>query len=287
MLNKYVILGVTGPNEYENNIDNNWYTNYSAKWCLEYTIYQLSEITKRSKRSNEFLYKENGLSRNEISSWKKIIENIHLPYSKDLNVFIQNDGFLNKDLKPINNIPQSQRPINQNWSWDRILRSPYIKQADVLQGFYFFEDDFSKTELVSNFKFYEQFTVHESSLSACIHSILASRINNVDKAYDYYIRASRLDLDDYNKEIKQGLHITSMGGSWMSIVEGFAGLKIKNDKIYFDTKIPKKWESYSFKVNIKNRKIEIKIDQKSTSAKLISGDKINLIINDTDTILNK
>ena len=287
LLNKYVILGVTGPNEYENNIDNNWYTNYSAKWCLEYTIYQLSEITKRSKRSNEFLYKENGLSRNEISSWKKIIENIHLPYSKDLNVFIQNDGFLNKDLKPINNIPQSQRPINQNWSWDRILRSPYIKQADVLQGFYFFEDDFTKTELVSNFKFYEQFTVHESSLSACIHSILASRINNVDKAYDYYIRASRLDLDDYNKEIKQGLHITSMGGSWMSIVEGFAGLKVKNDKIYFDTKIPKKWESYSFKVNIKNRKIEIKIDQKSTSAKLISGDKINLIINDTDTILNK
>ena len=287
LLNKYVILGVTGPNEYENNIDNNWYTNYSAKWCLEYTIYQLSEITKRSKRSNEFIYKENGLSRNEISSWKKIIENIHLPYSKDLNVFIQNDGFLNKDLKPINNIPQSQRPINQNWSWDRILRSPYIKQADVLQGFYFFEDDFSKTELVSNFKFYEQFTVHESSLSACIHSILASRINNVDKAYDYYIRASRLDLDDYNKEIKQGLHITSMGGSWMSIVEGFAGLKVKNDKIYFDTKIPKKWESYSFKVNIKNRKIEIKIDQKSTSAKLISGDKINLIINDTDTILNK
>ncbi|MDB4097918.1 family 65 glycosyl hydrolase domain-containing protein [Flavobacteriaceae bacterium] len=287
LLNKYVILGVTGPNEYENNIDNNWYTNYSAKWCLEYTIYQLSEITKRSKRSNEFLYKENGLSRNEISSWKKIIENIHLPYSKDLNVFIQNDGFLNKDLKPINNIPQSQRPINQNWSWDRILRSPYIKQADVLQGFYFFEDDFSINELVSNFKFYEQFTVHESSLSACIHSILASRINNIDKAYDYYIRASRLDLDDYNKEIKQGLHITSMGGSWMSIVEGFAGLSIKNDKIYFDTKIPKKWESYSFKVNIKNRKIEIKIDQKSTSAKLISGDKINLIINDTNTILNK
>ena len=287
LLNKYVILGVTGPNEYENNIDNNWYTNYSAKWCLKYTIYQLSEIAKRSNRSNEFLYKENGLSRDEISSWKKIIENIHLPYSKDLNVFIQNDGFLNKDLKPINYIPQSQRPINQNWSWDRILRSPYIKQADVLQGFYFFEDDFSKTELVNNFKFYEQFTVHESSLSACIHSILASKINNIDKAYDYFIRASRLDLDDYNKEIKQGLHITSMGGSWMSIVEGFAGLRIKNDKIYFDTKIPKQWESYSFKVNIKNRKIEIKIDQKSTSAKLISGDKINLTINDTNTILNK
>jgi maltose phosphorylase len=94
-----------------------------------------------------------------------------------------------------------------------------------------------------------------------------------------------LDLDDYNKEIKQGLHITSMGGTWMSIVEGFAGLKIINNKVYLNTKIPKQWESYSFKVNLKNRKIKIKVNHELTSVKLISGDKINIVINDTDTYL--
>jgi maltose phosphorylase len=284
-LNKYVILGVTGPNEYENNVDNNWYTNYSAKWCLEYTNETLKEIADSNLDHYKKILNETSLEKTEISKWNKIINNIYLPYCKDLDVFIQNDGFLNKDLKPVTSIPIDQRPINQHWSWDKILRSPYIKQADVLQGFYFFEDDFSKDELLNNFNYYEQFTVHESSLSACIHSILASKANDLNKAYDYFVRASRLDLDDYNKEIKQGLHITSMGGTWMSIVEGFAGLKIINNKVYLNTKIPKQWESYSFKVNLKNRKIKIKVNHELTSVRLISGDKINIVINDTDTYL--
>ncbi|RZP08052.1 MAG: glycoside hydrolase family 65 protein [Flavobacteriales bacterium] len=285
LINKYVILGVTGPNEYENNVDNNWYTNYSAKWCLEFTIKQLSEIAKRKNIDKEIVFKNNNINIQEIANWKKIIKNIHLPYSKDLNVFIQNDGFLNKDLQPIDNIKSDERPINQNWSWDKILRSPYIKQADVLQGFYFFENDFSKSELESNFNYYEQFTVHESSLSACIHSILASRMNKIEKAYEYYIRASRLDLDDYNKEIKQGLHITSMGGSWMSIVEGFAGVRIFKEKLYINTNIPKNWDSYSFKLNIKNRKISVLINKHETKIKLLLGEKIDIVLNNQETTI--
>ena len=285
LINKYVILGVTGPNEYENNVDNNWYTNYSAKWCLEFTIKQLSEIAKRKNIDKEIVFKNNNINIQEIANWKKIIKNIHLPYSKDLNVFIQNDGFLNKDLQPIDNIKSDERPINQNWSWDKILRSPYIKQADVLQGFYFFENDFSKSELESNFNYYEQFTVHESSLSACIHSILASRMNKIEKAYEYYIRASRLDLDDYNKEIKQGLHITSMGGSWMSIIEGFAGVRIFKEKLYINTNIPKNWDSYSFKLNIKNRKISVLINKHETKIKLLLGEKIDIVLNNQETTI--
>ena len=285
LINKYVILGVTGPNEYENNVDNNWYTNYSAKWCLEFTIKQLSEIAKRKNIDKEIVFKNNNINIQEIANWKKIIKNIHLPYSKDLNVFIQNDGFLNKDLQPIDNIKSDERPINQNWSWDKILRSPYIKQADVLQGFYFFENDFSKSELESNFNYYEQFTVHESSLSACIHSILASRMNKIEKAYEYYIRASRLDLDDYNKEIKQGLHITSMGGSWMSIIEGFAGVRIFKEKLYINTNIPKNWDSYSFKLNVKNRKISVLINKHETKIELLLGEKIDIVLNNQETTI--
>ena len=285
LINKYVILGVTGPNEYENNVDNNWYTNYSAKWCLEFTIKQLSEIAKRKNIDKEIVFKNNNINIQEIVNWKKIIKNIHLPYSKDLNVFIQNDGFLNKDLQPIDNIKSDERPINQNWSWDKILRSPYIKQADVLQGFYFFENDFSKSELESNFNYYEQFTVHESSLSACIHSILASRMNKIEKAYEYYIRASRLDLDDYNKEIKQGLHITSMGGSWMSIIEGFAGVRIFKEKLYINTNIPKNWDSYSFKLNVKNRKISVLINKHETKIELLLGEKIDIVLNNQETTI--
>ena len=286
-LNKYVILGVTGPNEYENNVDNNWYTNYSARWCLQYTIEVLNKISESEINTYNKITLETSLEKDEIKKWNEIIEGIYLPFSTELGVFIQNDGFLNKDLVPAISIPENERPINQNWSWDKILRSPYIKQADVLQGFYFFDDDFDDDEHISNFNYYEQFTVHESSLSACIHSILASKINDLDKAYEYFIRASRLDLDDYNKEIKQGLHITSMGGTWMSVVEGFAGLRVKNNEIHFNTKIPKKWDSYSFKVNVKNRKLSIKIDKNTTTISLLDGESISVIINGLKTHLKK
>ena len=143
-------------------------TNYSAKWCLKYTIEVLNKISDSKINTYNKITLETSLEKDEIKKWNEIIEDIYLPFSKKLGVFIQNDGFLNKDLVPAISIPENERPINQNWSWDKILRSPYIKQADVLQGFYFFDDDFDDDEHISNFNYYEQFTVHESSLSACI-----------------------------------------------------------------------------------------------------------------------
>jgi len=284
-LNKYVILGVTGPNEYENNIDNNWYTNYSAKWCLEYTRENLIEISKDKKIYDSIINKTN-LKNIEIEKWIEIENNIYLPYSKKHDVFIQNDGFLNKDLKPVDLISKKQRPLNQNWSWDKVLRSPYIKQADVLQGFYFFENDFSQQTLENNFNFYEQFTVHESSLSACIHSIHSVRLNKLEKAYEYFLRASRLDLDDYNKEVKQGLHITSMGGAWMSITEGFAGMRIKNGMLSFNPKIPKNWKQYAFRIVFRDRLINIVVNPKDVKITLLKGKKIELLLNNNEINLS-
>ena len=174
---------------------------------------------------------------------------------------LQQDGFLDKELITVADLDKSQRPINQKWSWDRILRSPYIKQADTLQGFYFFEDDFSTEELERHFDFYEPFTVHESSLSPCVHSIQAAKLDRMEQAYEFYLRTSRLDLDDYNHEVEEGLHITSMAGTWMSIVEGFGGMRILNNTLSFSPKIPKQWKSYSFKVNFRNQIITVNVSQ--------------------------
>ena len=159
-----------------------------------------------------------------------------------------------------NDINPNERPINQHWSWDRILRSIFIKQADVLQGLYFFEDQFSFEELKENFEFYEPKTVHESSLSPCIHSILATRLNKMDKAYELYLRTSRLDLDDYNHEADEGLHITSMAGTWLAVIEGFAGVRIKNQMLHINPNLPKNWDNLYFKIMIKNNPIAIEIN---------------------------
>ena len=273
------MLGVTGPNEYENNINNNWYTNYIAKWCLDYALENI-DIVKADHISDYIRIKEKtNFSYEELKSWKKVADNMYFPYSEKHNVFLQQDGYLDKELITVSDLDKSQRPINQNWSWDRILRSPYIKQADVLQGFYMFEDHFSNEELELHFNFYEPFTVHESSLSPCVHSIQAAKLDKIDLAYEFYLRTSRLDLDDYNNEVNEGLHITSMAGTWMSIVEGFGGMRIINNTLSFNPKIPKGWNSYSFKVNFRNQIITINVTQKEIHFDLEGKNEIQILVN--------
>lgn len=277
--NKYVILGVTGPNEYENNVNNNWYTNYIAKWCIEYTVENLNKVKTDYPSDYNRVMDKVDLSIDELKKWINVAENMYFPYSEEYQVFLQQDGFLDKELITVENLDKSQRPINQKWSWDRILRSPYIKQADVLQGFYFFEDQFSKEELERHFDFYEPYTVHESSLSPCVHSIQAAKLGRMEQAYTFYLRTSRLDLDDYNHEVHEGLHITSMAGTWMSIVEGFGGMRIKDGMLSFEPQIPEQWQSYSFKVNFRNQILKINVGKNETNFQLDGEKELQILVN--------
>ena len=277
--NQYVILGVTGPNEYENNVNNNFYTNYLAKWCIDYTMEQINKVEKEYNADYTRVMSKVKLDATEIEHWKKVADNMYFPFSEEHDVYLQQDGFLDKELVKVHDLDKSQRPINQKWSWDRILRSPYIKQADTLQGFYFFEDHFSKEQLEKHFDFYEPFTVHESSLSPCVHSIQAATLGRMEQAYTFYLRTSRLDLDDYNKEVEEGLHITSMAGTWMSIVEGFGGMRVKNDALHFEPRIPKDWNGYSFKINFRNQILKVSVHQHETNFTLEGDTKISVFVN--------
>jgi maltose phosphorylase len=255
---RYVLLGVTGPNEYENNVHNNWYTNTIATWTLSYTLRVIESVKKEDSSSYEALASRIHFDEKvETRDWKHIIENMYYPLDEETGVFLQQDGYMDKEQMLAVKLDPKQRPINKHWSWDRILRSCFIKQADVLQGIYLFEDHYDIQTIKKNFDFYEPRTVHESSLSPCVHSILASRIGNIEKAYELYLRTSRLDLDDYNDEVNEGLHITSMAGTWMSVIEGFAGKRVRNDRLVFNPLIPDKWTSYSFKINFRNSLLKI------------------------------
>ena len=283
--NKYVILGVTGPNEYENNVNNNWYTNYIAKWCIQFALEQVEKVKEGFPTDYDRIIAHTKITANELEKWQEVASNMFFPKSKKYQVFLQQDGFLDKELINVAELDKSQRPINQKWSWDRILRSPYIKQADVLQGFYFFEDHFTKEELERHFDFYEPFTVHESSLSPCVHSIQAAKLGRMEQAYTFYLRTSRLDLDDYNKEVKEGLHITSMAGTWMSIVEGFGGMRVIDDKLNFFPQIPEQWEAYSFKINFRNRIIKVTVDRQGSSYQLSGNEEMTIRVNGKRVVL--
>jgi maltose phosphorylase len=260
--NQYVMLGVTGPNEYENNINNNFYTSYLAAWCLEYTLEGLKYVQENhQERFKEIIRKTNFNEKEELGNWLHIRENMYFPKDEKLGIYLQQDGYLDKEQTLVSELSPADRPLNQKWSWDRILRSCFIKQADVLQGLYLFEDRFDVETLKRNYDFYEPRTVHESSLSPCVHAIIAAKLGDEKRAYDFYLRTSRLDLDDYNNDTEEGCHTTSMAGTWMAVVEGFGGMRVKNGMLSFNPFIPANWKAFSFKIKFREAILDIKVSK--------------------------
>jgi maltose phosphorylase len=276
---KYVMLGVTGPNEYENNVNNNWYTNKMAAWTLSYTMDALDYVKKTNSQVFEAIVDRTKLKlEKEQKSWSHILEHLHFPVEEKSGVFLQQDGFMDKEQRMAADLNPKERPINQHWSWDRILRSCFIKQADVLQGVFVFEDEFDRETMERNFDFYEPRTVHESSLSPCVHSILAARLGRTEKAYEMYLRTSRLDLDDYNNEVHEGLHITSMGGTWMSVIYGFGGMKIVEGLLSFEPLLPQNWKALSFKILYRGSILQVSIDKGRVTIQNMEGEGLDLYL---------
>lgn len=259
---QYVMLGVTGPNEYENNVNNNWYTSTMAVWCMQYALDALKLVERNEPETyHNLIEKLNFEVAAETARWTDIISNMYLPEDAERRIFLQQDGYLDKEQVLVKDLDAADRPLNQKWSWDRILRSCFIKQADVLQGLYFFEERYDLETIRLNFDFYEPRTVHESSLSPCVHAILAAKLGDGDRAYEFYLRTARLDLDDYNNDTEDGCHITSMAGTWMSVVEGFGGMRVRQGQLIFNPFLPDKWKSFSFKVGFRGALLNVKVSR--------------------------
>lgn len=254
----YMIIGVTGPNEYENNIDNNFYTNVLAQWCLAYAVDVSHELEKNWPQKYSALIKKTHFdAASERTLFTSIAETMYLPYDHSRQLYLQQDNYLNKENCTVDDLNENDRPLCQKWSWDRILRSPFIKQADTLQAFYLFPDRFDKPSLKRHFEFYEPRTVHESSLSPCIHGVLSARLGNIDDCYRYFLQTARLDLDNVNNDTEDGCHITSMAGSWITLVEGMGGLRIVDEKISLVPQLPSAWQNVTFTICFRGHVLSI------------------------------
>ncbi|HSK68843.1 MAG TPA: glycosyl hydrolase family 65 protein, partial [Candidatus Limnocylindria bacterium] len=269
-LGKYMLHGVTGPNEYENNVNNNWYTNRIAAWCLDF-------FREACGKAPPGRLADLGVTGDELARMGDVSARMYYPEDPERGVFVQHDTFLDKPLLPASAIPEGERPISHHWSWDRILRSCYIKQADVLQGLYFLGHLYDADVKRRNFLFYEPMTVHESSLSPSVHAVLAAEIGEREKAAELYRRTARLDLDDINRDTRDGLHITSMAGPWLAIAQGFAGMRTARG-LSFAPFVPQGWEGYAFRFRYRGRLVRLEVRKDEARFSLLEGEPLRLTV---------
>ncbi|MDB2046742.1 glycosyl hydrolase family 65 protein [Clostridium perfringens] len=276
---KYCICAVTGPDEYNAIVDNNFYTNLMARENLRYAIWALNKIKEKDKLAYDNLVKKIDLKDEEIEYWKKIIENMYFPYDEKRGVYPLDDGFMKRKPWDDSKIPKEKRHLlYENYHPLFIFRQRMSKQADAILAMYLHSNLFSIDELRRNYDFYQEVTLHHSSLSTCIFGILASQIGYDEEAYKYFSQSARMDLDDYHNNFYAGIHAANMAGTWQGIVNGFAGLRTNKGILELNPTIPKEWNAYSFKIFYKKNLLEIKISKDEIEIRLLEGENLELYV---------
>lgn len=277
--NKYCICAVTGPDEYNAIVDNNFYTNLMARENLRDAIWALNKIKEKDQLAYDNLVKKIDLKDEEIEYWKKIIENMYFPYDEKRGVYPLDDGFMKRKSWDDSKIPKEKRHLlYENYHPLFIFRQRMSKQADAILAMYLHSNLFSIEELRKNYDFYQEVTLHHSSLSTCIFGILASQIGYDEEAYKYFSQSARMDLDDYHNNFYAGIHAANMAGTWQGIVNGFAGLRTNKGILELNPTIPKEWNAYSFKIFYKKNLLEIKISKDEIEIRLLEGENLELYV---------
>lgn len=275
---KYGYFGVMGPDEFQLMVNNNCYINLMAQKSFEYTLDTLSEMKEQAPEAFALVAEKTGLRDEELTDWKNKADNMKIPVDEVTGVFEEHDGFFDMPHIDIHSIPVTEFPLYSNWSYDRLYRYDMIKQPDVLMFMFLYNGQFSKEAKLANYEYYESRCIHESSLSPSIHSILASEIGKPEEAYSFFEFATRLDLDNYNRNTREGLHTTSIAAAWMNIVYGFGGMRSDGTRLSFQPTLPERWNEYSFQVMYEGVLLRILVNKTSVTLTAIHGGSTDIIV---------
>ncbi|HWQ30773.1 MAG TPA: glycosyl hydrolase family 65 protein, partial [Negativicutes bacterium] len=281
----FCINCVTGPDEYTAIVNNNFYTNLMAKENLKYAYNTAIWMKNNSRTEFEGLVTKLELEKEEVALWNIASDNIYLPYSEKHGIHPQDDSFLDKEVWDFENKPKEKYPLLLHYHPLVIYRHQVCKQADVVLALFLLGHQFTLEQRRRDYDYYEKVTTHDSSLSACIFSIVANDIGYHEKAYEYFRKTARMDLDDYQGNTHHGVHTANMAGSWMCMVNGFAGMRAHDDELSFEPYIHPDWEEYSFKITYRGRVIKLVIKKDKTTYELIQGAELPIVHRNKEYIL--
>ena len=269
---KFGYYGVMGPDEFQMMVNHNGYTNYMAKKTFDYTIETLKDLKNNNAAIYRKLSHKLSFNSDEIGNWQELSDLMYIPFDKESKIYEQHDGFFDLPHIDVDSIPVTDFPLYSNWSYDRIYRNNMIKQPDVLMFMFLYNQSFTTEEKRANYDFYEPLTIHESSLSPSIHSVFAAELGKEKEAVDFFGFATRMDLDDYNRNTHEGLHTTSIAAAWVNIVYGFGGLRTDGNNVTINPMIPNDWDSYSFKFKLNDTLLKVLVNKEKVAISNIGHD---------------
>ncbi|MDR2951913.1 MAG: family 65 glycosyl hydrolase [Treponema sp.] len=251
--------GVMGPDEFHMMVNHNAYTNFMAKKTFEYAIKTLNEMEKSKPEKYAALCKKTGFNDSERAIFKLCAEKMIILYDEETKLFEQHERYFALPHTEISQIPITDFPLYHNWSYDRIYRTDMIKQPDALMFLFLHSSAFTEEVKRANYEFYEPRTIHESSLSPSIHSIFACELGKQEDAFRFFAFATRMDLDNYNRNTGEGLHTTSIAAAWMNIVYGFGGMQSDGETLSLNPALPRQWAEYEFAILYRGIHIRVRV----------------------------
>jgi alpha,alpha-trehalose phosphorylase len=270
----FVINEVTGPDEYTALVNNNYYTNAMAKLHMQFAASVAERIAREHPLEWARISAAVALADGELEELRRAAAAMLLPYDAALGIHPQDDSFLDKKAWDFANTPAEKYPLLLNYHPMVIYRHQVCKQADVVLALLLLSEQFTLEDKKRDFDYYEAVTTHDSSLSSCIFSIIASEVGYEGKAYDYFMETARLDLDNTHGNTHYGVHTAAMAGTWLGVAYGFGGMRVVNGEVRFAPTLPKQWQHYQFRIHLHGSLLQVRVTASATQYALLRGDAL-------------
>jgi alpha,alpha-trehalose phosphorylase len=274
---RFCIDGVTGPDEYNTVVNNNTYTNLMAQENLRYAADTINYMRDNHPEHFDTLVDRTGVAFSEVEEWRRAADNMYLPFEKAIGIHPQDDSFLDRKVWDLKNTPKDKFPLLLHFHPLVIYRHQVIKQADVVLAMFLLGHKFSAEEKKLNFEYYDPLTTGDSSLSACIQSVVAAEIGDSEKALKYARYAVLMDLADVGGNVRDGCHIASMGGTWMVMVYGFAGMRDYGGRLTFDPHLPRQLRKLRFPLEIRGQELVVEMGENTATYLLRKGAGLTIV----------
>jgi alpha,alpha-trehalose phosphorylase len=200
-----------------------------------------------------------------------------IPYDEALGVHPQAEGFTRHQEWDFEGTGPDQYPLLLHFPYFELYRKQVVKQPDLVLAMHLRGDAFSPEEKARNFDYYERRTVRDSSLSACTEAVMAAELGHVELAYDYLAEAALMDLEDFEHNTADGVHIASLAGAWIAAVGGLGGMRDHGGMLAFAPRLPEDLTRLEFRLLYRGRRLVVEVEGSSASYRLLSGDPLELI----------